>query len=161
MTDKTYDLFSNNLKHFYNYVDGHSFDDYVSYGTYDLNKKNLIISLPEYLNIVNSTRDKNVIEIFDQIRTNYPNDKYNYIYKAHPRATQTQIEDAIKRIFNNRKEAINMGENFMTAGTQIENLLEMKKEMFNKPGGCTSCQQGALMRKYLALIAPIYQKYNK
>lgn len=25
-----------------------------------------------------------------------------------------------------------MGENFMTAGTQIENLLEMKKEMFNK-----------------------------
>ena len=36
-----------------------------------------------------------------------------------------------------------------------------KKEMFNKPGGCTSCQQGALMRKYLALIAPIYQKYNK
>ena len=22
-----------------------------------------------------------------------------------------------------------------------------KKEMFNKPGGCTSCQQGALMRK--------------
>ena len=35
-----------------------------------------------------------------------------------------------------------------------------KKEMFDKPGGCTSCQQGALMRKYLALIKPIYQKYS-
>ena len=102
MTSDVYNDFSNKIKKFFNWHEGEKFENFVNYGTYDLNKKNLIIPLPKFVNTANEIRDNNIISIFNEIVKSYPIEQYNYIWKAHPRSTQEEIESGIKRIFNNQ-----------------------------------------------------------
>ena len=65
----------------------------------------MIIPLPKFVNTANEVRDNNIISIFNEIVKSYPIEQYNYIWKAHPRSTQEEIESGIKRIFNNQLPA--------------------------------------------------------
>lgn len=70
-----------------------------SYSNYKKSKKNLIIGLPRYVQDANTIRDNNIKNIFNQLKTNYPTNEYNYIVKPHPRIPEDKYEEVMERLF--------------------------------------------------------------
>lgn len=115
LNDDTWSKYTNAFLDFFHYRSTDTFNNYIInteslHNYYDQNKKNLIFMMPNYMGgtVVEemSTGEKLMLDefktIINKIKANYPIDKWNYIYKFHPRkSTSAGVESSLKYIFDN------------------------------------------------------------
>ncbi len=76
-----------------------------TYKHFDSKKKNIIIPTPSYIIDDNDIRDQNIRNIFDEMSKTYSPDKYNWIFKGHPRNDENlyyqKMQKILPKYYNN------------------------------------------------------------